>query len=121
MAHDPCGAAQSGSQSARAQRLHRHLVTFRRAVRESEQRHTPSLHNSAIPTCVRWHAGRTALDRGIRPATDRSLIMLEKTFAVLCALAYFATPAFAQRNDPQVLRDISTQVTRYTQFTIFDN
>ncbi len=47
--------------------------------------------------------------------------MLEKTFAVLCALAYFATPAFAQRNDLQVLRDISTQVTRYTQFTIFDN
>ena len=47
--------------------------------------------------------------------------MIEKTVAVLCALAYLATPAFAQRNDLQVLRDISTQVTRYTQFTIFDN
>jgi hyperosmotically inducible periplasmic protein len=47
--------------------------------------------------------------------------MLKNAIAVLCALAYFASPAFAQRKDLQVLRDISTQVTRYTQFTIFDN
>jgi hyperosmotically inducible protein len=41
--------------------------------------------------------------------------------AAACVLALGA-PAFAgQRKDLQVFRDISEQVNRYTQFTIFDN
>ena len=41
--------------------------------------------------------------------------------AAACVLA-LGSPAFAeQRKDLQVFRDISEQVNRYTQFTIFDN
>jgi hyperosmotically inducible protein len=47
--------------------------------------------------------------------------MWTKALAVVCTLA-FITPAFAeQRKDLQIFRDISDQVNRYTQFTIFDN
>ena len=47
--------------------------------------------------------------------------MWTKAMAVVFALALSA-PAFAeQRKDLQVFRDISEQVNRYTQFTIFDN
>ena len=47
--------------------------------------------------------------------------MWNKALVVVCALA-FITPVFAeQRKDQQVFRDISDQVSRYTQFTIFDN
>jgi hyperosmotically inducible protein len=49
--------------------------------------------------------------------------MLKNAVAILCALGVLATAsAFAQtRKDLPVFRDISDQVTRYTQFTIFDN
>jgi hyperosmotically inducible periplasmic protein len=48
--------------------------------------------------------------------------MLKKAVFVLFTAALFATPAMAQeRKDLQVFRDISNQVNRYTQFTIFDN
>jgi hyperosmotically inducible protein len=48
--------------------------------------------------------------------------MLRKAILVLGAVAWLVTPTFAeQRKDLQVFRDISEQVTRYTQFTIFDN
>src|SRR5919106_2631058 len=47
--------------------------------------------------------------------------MWTKAMAVVLALALSA-PAFAeQRKDLQVFRDISEQVNRYTQFTVFDN
>jgi osmotically-inducible protein OsmY len=47
--------------------------------------------------------------------------MLKNGIAVLCAVACLTSPAYAQRKDLQVFRDISDQVNRYTQFTIFDN
>lgn len=49
--------------------------------------------------------------------------MLRKAAALVVALGLFAaTAASAQeRKDLQVFRDISDQVNRYTQFTIFDN
>ena len=49
--------------------------------------------------------------------------MLKNAVAILCALGVLAAvPALAQtRKDLPVFRDISDQVTRYTQFTIFDN
>ena len=47
--------------------------------------------------------------------------MWNKALVVVWALA-FITPVFAeQRKDLSIVRDISQQVTRYTQFTIFDN
>ncbi len=48
--------------------------------------------------------------------------MVRKAAAILFALALLGSPAaFAQeREDLQVFRDISDQVNRYTQFTIFD-
>ena len=47
--------------------------------------------------------------------------MVKNGITVLCMLACLATPAYAQRKDLQVFRDIADQVNRYTQFTIFDN
>jgi hyperosmotically inducible protein len=48
--------------------------------------------------------------------------MLRNAVLVLCAAASLAAPAFAeQRKDLQIFRDISDQVNRYSQFTIFDN
>lgn len=48
--------------------------------------------------------------------------MLKNAALTLCVAACVATSAFAQeRKDLQVFRDISKQVQRYTQFTIFDN
>ena len=48
--------------------------------------------------------------------------MLKTAVFVLYAAALVATPALAQeRKDLQIFRDISNQVNRYTQFTIFDN
>jgi hyperosmotically inducible protein len=48
--------------------------------------------------------------------------MLRKAILVLGAVVWLVTPTFAeQRKDLQVFRDISDQVDRYTQFTIFDN
>ena len=48
--------------------------------------------------------------------------MLRNAIVVLGAVAWLVTPTFAeQRKDLQVFRDITEQVTRYTQFTIFDN
>jgi hyperosmotically inducible protein len=49
--------------------------------------------------------------------------MLKKAAAIMLTLALLGTPAaFAQeRENLQVFRDISNQVNRYTQFTIFDS
>lgn len=48
--------------------------------------------------------------------------MLKKAVLVLCAAALLSTPALAQeRKDLQIFRDISTQVNRYSHFTIFDS
>jgi hyperosmotically inducible protein len=48
--------------------------------------------------------------------------MLKNAVVILCVLALHAAPAAAQtRKDLQIFRDISDQVTRYTQYTIFDN
>jgi hyperosmotically inducible periplasmic protein len=49
--------------------------------------------------------------------------MLKKAAAITLTLALLGTSAaFAQdRENPQVFRDISDQVNRYTQFTIFDS
>jgi osmotically-inducible protein OsmY len=48
--------------------------------------------------------------------------MVKNAVAALIAVAFLSAPAFAdQRKDLQVFRDISDQVNRYTQFTIFDN
>lgn len=48
--------------------------------------------------------------------------MLKNAAAILCVLALYAAPADAQaRKDLQIFRDISDQVNRYTQYTIFDS
>jgi len=48
--------------------------------------------------------------------------MLKNAVTALCMVAWLAAPAFAgERKDLQIFRDISDQVNRYTQFTIFDN
>lgn len=49
--------------------------------------------------------------------------MVRKAVAIMFTLALLGSPAaFAQeREDLQVFRDISEQVNRYTQFTIFDS
>jgi osmotically-inducible protein OsmY len=49
--------------------------------------------------------------------------MLKNAVAMVCALALLGgSAALAQeRKDLQVFRDISDQVTRYTQFTVFDS
>ena len=49
--------------------------------------------------------------------------MLKKAAPMLIALVFCAaTAASAQeRKDLQIFREISDQVNRYTQFTIFDN
>ena len=47
--------------------------------------------------------------------------MWKTALAVVFALAIGATASAEQRKDLQIFRDISEQVNRYTQFTIFDN
>jgi osmotically-inducible protein OsmY len=48
--------------------------------------------------------------------------MLKNAVLALCAIALLSTPAMAEeRKDLQIFRDISDQVNRYTQFTIFDS
>jgi len=49
--------------------------------------------------------------------------MLKHVAALLVTLALFgsSTAAAQDRKDLQIFRDISSQVNRYTQFTIFDN
>lgn len=48
--------------------------------------------------------------------------MLKNAVLALCAIAWLSTPAMAEeRKDLQIFRDISDQVNRYTQFTIFDS
>lgn len=48
--------------------------------------------------------------------------MLRNAVLALCATALLSTSALAEeRKDLQIFRDISDQVNRYTQFTIFDN
>jgi hypothetical protein len=50
------------------------------------------------------------------------LTVLKKTVAALWLLVCLSAPAVAgERKDLQVFKDISNQVTRYTQFTVFDN
>jgi hyperosmotically inducible periplasmic protein len=55
--------------------------------------------------------------------TKERVIMLKNAAAILLAIVVSAaTAASAQeRKDLQIFRDISEQVNRYTQFTIFDN
>ena len=48
--------------------------------------------------------------------------MLKNAVLALLAVAALSTTALAQdRKDLQIFRDISNQVNRYTQFTIFDS
>jgi hyperosmotically inducible protein len=63
-----------------------------------------------------------------RPSTvqrlpdERTFLMLRKAVLVLGTVVWLITPTFAeQRKDFQVFLDITNQVNRYTQFTIFDN
>jgi hyperosmotically inducible protein len=54
--------------------------------------------------------------------TKGAIVVVKKAATVMCVLVLCAASAAAQeRKDLQIFRDISKQVNRYTQFTIFDN
>jgi hyperosmotically inducible protein len=68
--------------------------------------------------CMRQRAGRDW------PALRRFIPMARKSFLIALAFALLSSPAFAggtERKSLQIVNDVSSEVRKYTRFTIFDD